>query len=248
MVVPVLTPAMEFRVCKAFAWRMLILVSFARLACGDRSSSSNGASDPAATLAPTPNSVSAEALQSEKQSNEVAWENKFNDNIALITGTIYSITEAGNKYDVKPETANFTVAVVCKVDKADESIVLSLQQGQTVSALGRVTDDGILDIVVKDCSIASSGGAPQPTGQGQATIPASAAATPAAAAATSSPTATLAPAVPPTAGPTRIATPATVTPSTATRTPTATSAATMPPTAAPTPTPIPLGRTLDYPV
>ena len=123
--------------CKTFA--LLILMSFGLLACGDGSSPSSGASNPAATLAPTPIRISAEALQSEKQSNEVAWENKYNDNIALITGTIYSITDAGNKYDVKLETDNFTVSVVCKVDKADESIVLSLQQGQTVSALGRTS-------------------------------------------------------------------------------------------------------------
>ena len=91
--------------------------------------------------------MSAEALQSERELNEVAWKNKYNDNIALITGTIDSITEAGNKYDVKLATDIFTVDVVCKVDKADESTVLSLQRGQTVTVLGLVTDDGIFDIV-----------------------------------------------------------------------------------------------------
>ena len=164
---------------------------------------SDGASEPTPTPNPTPISVSAVALQSEQELNEAAWERKYNENFALITGSISSITEAGSKYDVKLETDNFTVDVVCKVDKADESVVFSLQQGQTVSVLGRVTDDGIIDIVVKDCSIASSDGVSQPLGQGQATM----SATPASAQA---PTATtVAAALPPTAilEPTAITTP-----------------------------------------
>ena len=225
-----------------------LILSFAFLACGAEFSPSNGASDPAPTPNPTSISVSAEELQSEKELNEVAWENKYNDNVALIAGTIDSITEAGNKYDVKLETDNFTVDVVCKVDKADESIVLSLQQGQTVSVLGRVTDDGILDIVVEDCSIASSGGSPQPTVQEQATAAATPPAAATSAGATASPTTTLAPAIPPTAKPTQIATPAAITPSTSTRTQTATPAPTVPPIAVPTPAPIPMGITLDNPV
>ena len=190
--------AWGFHVSRIFACFSLILLSFAALACSGEPSPANGVSGgtPTPIPAPTPISVSAEALQSEKELNEVAWKNKYNDNIALITGTIDSITEAGNKYDVKLETGIFTVDVVCKVDKADESTVLSLQQGQTVNVLGRVTDDGILDIVVKDCSIASSGGAPQPAGQAQTAAPTTPAATPAptatTAAATASPTTTLA--------------------------------------------------------
>ena len=215
----------------------LILLSFAALACSGEPSPANGVSGgtPTPIPAPTPISVSAEALQSERELNEVAWKNKYNDNIALITGTIDSITEAGNKYDVKLATDIFTVDVVCKVDKADESTVLSLQRGQTVTALGLVTDDGILDIVVKDCSIASIGGLPQPAGQGQAITPATLAATTAptatTAATTASPTTTLAPAVPPTVMPATTATPA----------------PTVPPTPTPTPTPFPLGMALDNP-
>ena len=180
--------AWGFHVSKIFVCFSLILLSFAALACSGEPSPANGGSarsqDTTPTLAPTPIpaptpiGVSAEVLQSDKELNEVAWKNKYNDNIAFITGTIDSITEAGNKYDVKLETDNFTVDVVCKVDKADESAVLALQQGQTIIVLGQVTDDGILDIVVKDCSIASSGGAVRPAGQGQATTPATPAATP----------------------------------------------------------------------
>ena len=184
---------------RAFAALIFTLVSFSVLACGGDSSPSNDGSTDATNLvinqAPTPIRVSAEALQSEKESNEVAWENIYNDNIALISGTISSIAEAGNNYDVKLETDNFTVDVVCKLEKSDEATVLSLRQGQTISVVGRVTDDGIIDIVVKDCSIASSSGASQ--SGGQATTPATAAETAAppapTAAVMASPPVTLAP-------------------------------------------------------
>ena len=237
-------PARGFCVSKIFATAILVILSIGILACSGDSSPSNGssgsASDPTSTPSPTltptpmPISVSADALQSEKELNEVAWKSKYNDNIALITGTIDSITEAGSKYDVKLETGNFTVDIVCKVDQSDESAVMSLQQGQTVSVLGRVTDDGILDIVVKDCSVSETSAAAQPAGQTQP-----AASTPAA---TPAPTAT----APPTSAPP--ATAAATAPPAATPTPTATPEPTVPPTATPTPTPIPPGMTLDNPV
>ena len=260
---PVLTPARGFRVSKIFATAILVILYLAILACSGGSSPSNGSAGsdsdptptpaPTSTPAPTPISVSADALQSEKELNEVAWENKYNNNIALITGTIDSITEAGSKYDVKLETGIFTVDVVCKIDKADESTVLSLQQGQTVSVLGRVTDDGILDIVVKDCSIASTGAAAQSAGQGQpaTNTPVAIPAPTATAAATASPTAAITPTPSPTPASTLepTSTPApTATAAATTAPPTATPAPTVPPTATPTPTPIPPGTTLDNPI
>jgi hypothetical protein len=198
-------PARGFPVTRAIiSLSLTIILSFLALACGGGASPSNvGSNDvavPTQSPTPTPVSVSADALQSEKELNEVAWTSKYNDNLALITGSISSITEAGNKYDVKLETDNFTVSIVCKVDETNEPAVLSLQRGQTVTMLGRVTDDGIIDIVVKDCSIASSDRAAQPTSQAQISstepprlLTPVAAVTAQAAPATKSPTATLAP-------------------------------------------------------
>ncbi len=250
---------------RAFAtFFLLTLASLTILACGGGSSQSNGgsgnASGPEPTRAPTPFSVSATALQSEKERNEVAWEGKFVDKFVLITGSISSITEAGNKYDVKLETANFTVDVVCKVDKAEESTVLSLQRGQTVSVLGRVTDDGILDIVVEDCSVATSDESPPSAGRSSTPAAFTLIATPAPTyipAAT--PVATLglaaaatAPTLSPTAFPTAtpVATPAppaaTSVPPTAAPMATATPAPAVSPTS--TSTAITLGMTLDNPM
>ena len=239
-------PARGFPVTGAIiSLSLIIILSFLALACGGGASPSNvGSNDVAVpTQSPTltPVSVSADAMQSEKELNEVAWTSKYNDNLALITGTISSITEAGNKYDVKLETDNFTVSIVCKVDETNESAVLSLQRGQTVTVLGRVTDDGIIDIVVKDCSIASSDRAAQPPSQAQisSTEPPRlqtpvAAVTAQAAPATKSPTATL--------PPRDTAAATTQVPALASPTPTLT------PTMLPTPTAIPAGTTLDNPV
>ena len=114
-------PARGFPVTKASVSLFLtIILSFVALACGGGSSPPNDTSNdvavPTQTPSPTPVSVSADVLQSEKELNEVAWTSKYNDNFGLITGSISSITEAGNKYDVKLETDNFTVSIVCKVD------------------------------------------------------------------------------------------------------------------------------------
>ena len=250
-VVPVPTPARGFpmsRMCTGFAF--LFLVSLTFVACGSEPSPANGVSggspvpSPTPIPSPTPFSVSAEALQNEKELNEVAWKNKYNDKIALIEGTIKSVTEAGNEYDVKLETGNFTVDVVCKVDKDDESAVLSLQQGQTVSVLGQVTDDGILDIVVKDCSMASARGVQQIPAQGQVAKPTDTAEAPMSAEATAIATATPTTTLEPTATPASIPTPGIMTPTVATQTP----PPNVPPTPAPTPTSIPPGMTLDNPV
>jgi hypothetical protein len=50
---------------------------------------------------PTPNMVTANALERQHHANEVRWESKYVDRYVLITGSISSITEAGNQYDVK---------------------------------------------------------------------------------------------------------------------------------------------------
>ena len=243
-------PARGFPVTRAIiSLSLTIILSFLALACGGGASPSNvGSNDvavPTQSPTPTPVSVSADALQSEKELNEVAWTSKYNDNLALITGSISSITEAGNKYDVKLETDNFTVSIVCKVDETNEPAVLSLQRGQTVTVLGRVTDDGIIDIVVEDCSIASSNRAAQPTSQAQISstepprlLTPVAAVTAQAAPATKSPTATLAPRD-------TIAATAQV-PALTAPTPTRTPTMLQTPTAMPTP--IPAGTSLDNPV
>ena len=236
------------RMCTGFAF--LILVSLIFVACGSEPSPANGVSgsgpvpSPTPIPSPTPFSVSAEVLQNEKELNEVAWKNKYNDRIALIEGTIKSVTEAGNKYDIKLETGNFTVDVVCKVDKDYESAVVSLQQGQNVSVLGQVTDDGILDIVVKDCSLASAGGAQQIPAQGQVAKPTNTAEASMSAVATAMATATPTTTLEPSATPASIPTPGIMTPTVATQTP----PPNVPPTPAPTPTSIPPGMTLDNPV
>ena len=224
---------------KAFARLsvFVLVLSVTALACGGQPQSEGGSSaapesTATPTPAPTPIRVSASTLQNEQELNEVVWKSKYVGNTALITGTITSVTEAGNKYDVKLETDNFTVDVVCKVDKSSQAAVLPLQQGQTVSVLGRVTDDGILDIVVKDCNIASSGGTTQSTSQDQiptSTLP------------TTGPPPTVTATQAPASRPTNAA--AATVPA-----PSATPAPTAPPTPTMPPTPNPPGMTLGNPV
>ena len=66
------------------------------------------------------------------------------------------IEDAGDKYDVKLN-ADFLTNIVCKVSKsrAGEAEILQLQKGNSVRVLGTVTDRGVIDIVVEDCTIQS---------------------------------------------------------------------------------------------
>ena len=102
---------------------------------------------------PTPIVVTANALEREHEANEVSWEGKYVDKYAFITGTISSITDAGSEYDVKLNTDNLWVNIVCKVSQSSKSFVLELATGETATVYGQVTNDGIVDIVVKDCAL-----------------------------------------------------------------------------------------------
>lgn len=114
-------------------------------------------STPQPTLAPrptpTPIGVTANALEREHEANEVFWENKYVGKYAFITGSISSVTNAGSYYDVKLNTDNLWVSVVCKVSQSNKVSVLELATGETATVYGRVTNDGIIDIVVKNCIV-----------------------------------------------------------------------------------------------
>ena len=113
--------------------------------------------------------VTANALERQHEANEVSWKSKYVDRYVLITGSISSITEAGSQYDVKLNTDNIWVNIVCKVDQSGRSSILELAKGETITVYGLVTDDGIVDIVVRNCAIRP----PQPSsasGQGQARV------------------------------------------------------------------------------
>ena len=109
---------------------------------------------PTATPDPTPVPVTAGQLSRDKNDNEVMWEKKFLNKYALISGEVWSIEDAGGNYDVKLN-ADFLTNVVCKMVKSSssEDEVLRLRKGDSITVLGRVTDKGVFDIVVSDCSI-----------------------------------------------------------------------------------------------
>ena len=113
---------------------------------------------PTATQQPTPTPIviTAGALERQHEANEVYWEDMYVDKHVLITGTISSITEASSQYDVKLHTGNFWVNVVCKVNRTYKSSILQLATGETITIYGLVTNDGIVDIVVKDCTVRPS--------------------------------------------------------------------------------------------
>lgn len=110
---------------------------------------------PTATRRPTPIPirVTANALERQHEANEVSWESKYVDRYVQITESISSITEAGNQYDVKLSTGNLWVNIVCKVDQSNRATVLELAKGETITVYGLVTNDGIIDIVVRNCTI-----------------------------------------------------------------------------------------------
>ena len=113
---------------------------------------------PTATPDPTPVPVTAGQLSRDKTDNEVMWEKKYLDKYALISGEVWSIEEAGDTYDVKLN-ADFLTNVVCKMGKSSssEDEVLRLRKGDSITVLGKVTDKGVFDIVVSDCSIHEGG-------------------------------------------------------------------------------------------
>ena len=99
--------------------------------------------------------MTAEELSNEKDSNEAAWKKRYLSKQAVIYGEIALIEGAGSYYDVKLRGDDLFVHIVCKIRQSDaaKAAVLALQVGQNTCVFGRVTDDGIVDIVVEDCSL-----------------------------------------------------------------------------------------------
>ncbi len=121
----------------------------------DSTAQTRPATTPSATSTPgpTPIIVTADSLQRQKEANNVFWDDRYLDKLVQISGTISSITEAGSYVDVKFSTDNPFVDVVCKVKSSHRAVFHSLAEGKVVKVQGRVSDDGIIDIVVKHCEI-----------------------------------------------------------------------------------------------
>ena len=129
------------------------------------------------TIAPTPTPipVTANALQRQQEANQVYWNEHYEDRFVEVSGVISSITEDGSNYDVKFGTENPFTNVVCKVSSGHRSKVLTLAAGQSIKVQGRVTADGVFDIVVKNCSVVrTEHNASKESGSNEATDPASA--------------------------------------------------------------------------
>ena len=112
---------------------------------------------PTLTPTPVPIKLSAEQLYQDYDNNEVAAKVKYEGALALITGRISTIAEAGNYYDVKLETDNFfsLVSIVCKLDQSQQSVVIQLNTGDLVTVKGIIKGLSVIDIVVEDCTLAN---------------------------------------------------------------------------------------------
>ena len=148
----------------SFSFRFLMIATFvliytvAVVGCG-------GPSDtPIPT--PVPLSITAIDLYAAKQSNEADWNLNYVDRRALIFGEVTSVEKSGSKYDVKiaaerktsstvnPFTAEYTGAdIVCKVDESLANTVTRIEQGHELTVLATISDDGFVDLVVKDCTV-----------------------------------------------------------------------------------------------
>ena len=113
------------------------------------------ASGPVSVESPTPIAVTARQLNEDYERNEVAADAKYVGNYVMVTGVIYSVTEAVGKYDVKLETDDFisVTNIVCKVDKGEEATILALAAGDTVTVLGKVGGKSVFDINLRDCTL-----------------------------------------------------------------------------------------------
>ena len=94
-------------------------------------------------------------LNEDYERNEVAADAKYVGNYVMVTGVIYSVTEAVGKYDVKLETDDFisVTNIVCKVDKDEEATILALAAGDTVTVLGKVGGKSVFDINLRECTL-----------------------------------------------------------------------------------------------
>ena len=117
------------------------------------------ASGPESVESPTPIAVTARQLNEDYERNEVAADAKYVGNYVMVTGVIYSVTEAVGKYDVKLETDDFisVTNIVCKVDKDEEATILALAAGDNVMVLGKVDGKSVFDINLRDCTLVPTG-------------------------------------------------------------------------------------------
>ena len=149
-----------------FPFLAALLLAVTAIACGgEPAATPTPAIVPTPTPRPTPVPVTATELNNLKTENEVAFESRFLDKEALISGSIWAVETAGDYYDVKLD-AGILSNVVCKVARSadSEAAVAGLRQGRRISVVGRVTDDGVFDLVVEDCSITSTAAAPSGSG------------------------------------------------------------------------------------
>ena len=147
-----------------FRWVSAILAVLAALGLAAGAAACGG-SDPT----PPPLSITAIELYSAKQGNAAHWNQNYVGQRALIAGEVTAIEKAGSKYDVKlvaeekvtaitgtvnPFTNEYMGAdVVCKVNESEANTVSQLQKGDQVTVLATISDSGIIDLVVQDCSV-----------------------------------------------------------------------------------------------
>ncbi len=147
------------------------LFIFVTIIAAIASSCGNGNMDTASRLSPTPTPVpirvSAEQIYQDYEGNEVAAKAKYEGKLALITGRIWTVQEAGNYYDVKLQSNAFfsLVSIVCKVDKSEGGKLIPLNPGDSVTVIGVIKGPSVVDIVVENCSLANI---PSPRSTGSA--------------------------------------------------------------------------------
>ena len=100
-----------------------------------------------------PPRVTAGQLIEIKSGNEVAFESKYVDQVHRIVGLVSSVQRAGEHIDVKLQGRRNTIAeVVCKVS-GDWKEAADIQVNTTATVEGLVTNKGVFDLVVDDCSV-----------------------------------------------------------------------------------------------
>ena len=110
-----------------------------------------------------PIEISASALYSEYQTNEVGAKVKYEGKWALISGTVALIEEAGDYNDVKlfggqlgaaTASAQFvSETIVCKVDPKNVEAIVDLKRGDRITIRGIIEGMSFVDIEVTDCTI-----------------------------------------------------------------------------------------------
>ncbi|MFY9620393.1 MAG: hypothetical protein WAM70_09950 [Pyrinomonadaceae bacterium] len=117
--------------------------------------SSGSGSSPSAASTPSapPISVTALALATAYDNNEVAADEKYNGKTLLITGKVESIdTVFGNTSVTLQGKELSLVSVQCFVDDSQKSAVARLNKGQTANVQG-TCDGKSLNVEIKDCVI-----------------------------------------------------------------------------------------------